>query len=96
MQREQAEMDNAGAGPVRPEAAQLLPAALRRRYRVYFKPETKRDVMRLREVRADAIGKLVTVKVCTNFPPQFLLGDPPRCCPASLTNAFPACMRRAS
>lgn len=49
-------------GQVRTDAAQQLPPALRRRYRVYFKPLSKPEVVRLRDVRAKDVGKLVTVK----------------------------------
>ena len=41
---------------------QTLPAALRRRYDVMFKPSSKVTPVALREVRAEHIGKLVTVK----------------------------------
>ena len=74
LQREQAEQDNGAGQPGRAEAAQL-PPSLRRRYRVYFKPETKRDVLKLREVRADQIGKFVTVKAGPTPPPCLC----PRC-----------------
>ena len=67
-QREAAEAETAaadaaaGGGPARANAAQQLPPALRRRYRVCFKPSLKSDVRKLREVRAGEIGKVVTVK----------------------------------
>ena len=62
-QREQAETDNLASGQtVRSDPAQSLPPMLKRRYRVYFTPETKREVLKLREVRAAQIGKIVTVK----------------------------------
>jgi DNA replicative helicase MCM subunit Mcm2 (Cdc46/Mcm family) len=67
-QREAAEAETAaadaaaGGGPHRANAAQQLPPALRRRYRVCFKPSLKADVKKLREVRAGEIGKVVTVK----------------------------------
>jgi hypothetical protein len=69
-QREAAEAettaaDAAAGAPRRANAVQQLPPALRRRYRVYFKPAAKADVQRLREVRAGEIGKMVTVKACT-------------------------------
>ena len=68
LQREAAEAETAaadaaaGGGPHRANAAQQLPPALRRRYRVCFKPSLKADVRKLREVRAGEIGKVVTVK----------------------------------
>lgn len=61
-QREQQEGENLLSGQVRTDAAQKLPPALKRRYRVYFKPLSKPEVMRLRDVRAKDVGKLVTVK----------------------------------
>lgn len=68
-QREAAEAETAAADaaaggvPRRADSAQQLPPALRRRYRVYFKPLVKAEVAKLRDVRAADIGKIVTVKV---------------------------------
>ncbi len=63
MEAETAASDAAlGAAPRPANGMQQLPPALRRRYRVYFKPAAKADVQKLREVRAAEIGKVVTVK----------------------------------
>jgi hypothetical protein len=71
MEAETAASDAAlGAAPRPANGMQQLPPALRRRYRVYFKPAAKADVQKLREVRAAEIGKVVTVKArkCAHAP----------------------------
>ena len=63
-QREQADVDTGQQG----DNAQGLPDILRRRFRVYFKPEVKSERRSIRGIRAADIGRLVTFKVgiCLN------------------------------
>ena len=40
-----------------------MPAELTRRYEVVIKPQSKQKALKLREINADHIGRLVTVQV---------------------------------
>lgn len=40
-----------------------MPPELTRRYEVVVKPQTKQRALKLREINADHIGRLVTVQV---------------------------------
>ncbi|KAK9837164.1 hypothetical protein WJX81_007375, partial [Elliptochloris bilobata] len=62
MRQQQAEADAAGGQPAAEDDANRLPAELMRRYEVVIRPRQKQKAIKLREVSAEHIGKLVRVQ----------------------------------